>query len=128
MIVAIFGSLSNPHFFFVVSLRTIVLAIAVSFTIFLICGKVYSCSAGENYIVMAKKKSFSAEEILLCLRNIRDDVSECEDSESELDDLCNPELDSGSSFSDEHESKLSERIISDSESLDPPSKRRRTPF
>ena len=122
MIVAILGSLSNPQFFFVFSHRTIVLAIAFSFSIFLICGQVYSCSAGENYIVMAKRKRFSFDKILSSLRNIRDDVSECDDSESELDDLCDPELDS--SFSDEYESELSESIISDS----PPSKQRRTPF
>ena len=66
---------------------------------------------------MGKRKSFS-------LRNILDDVSECEDSESELDDLYDPKLDSDSSFSDEYESELSESIISDS----PPSKQRRTPF
>ena len=60
--------------------------------------------------------------------NIRDDVSECEDSESELDNLYNPELDSDSSFSDEYELELSESIISDSDSLDPLSKRRGTPF
>ena len=62
------------------------------------------------------------------MRNIRDDVSECDDSESELDNLYNPELDSDSSFSDEYESELSESIISDSHLLDSPSKRRRTPF
>ena len=62
------------------------------------------------------------------MRNIRDHVSECENSESELDDLCNPELDSDSYFSDEYESELSEIIISDSDSLDPPFKRRRAPF
>ena len=123
MIVEILGSLSNPHFFFVFSLRTIVLAIAFSFSIFLICGKVYSCSAGENYIVMAKRKRFSTDEILSPLSNFRDDVSECEDSESELDNLYNPGLDSDSSFSDEYESELSESIISDSDSLVPPSKR-----
>ena len=117
VIVAILGSLSNPQFFFVFSHRTIVLAIAFSFSIFLICSKVYSCSAEENYIVMGKRKSFS-------LRNILDDVSECEDSESELDDLYDPKLDSDSFFSDEYESELSESIISDS----PPSKQGRTPF
>ena len=62
------------------------------------------------------------------MRNIRDDVSECEDSKSELDDLYTPELNSDSSFSDEYESELSESIISDSDSLDPLSERRRTPF
>ena len=77
---------------------------------------------------MAKRKRFSTDEILSSLCSIRDDVSECEDSESELDDLYNPELDSDSSFSDEYESELSESIISDSDSLDPPSKRRGTPF
>ena len=69
------GRLSNPNFFFVFSLRTIVLAIAFSFIIFLICGKVYSCNAEENYIVMAKRKRFSTDEILSSLRGIRDDVS-----------------------------------------------------
>ena len=128
MTVGILGSLSNPYFFFVFFLQTIVLAIAFSFSIFLIFGKVYSCSTGENYIVMAKRKRFSTDRILSFLRSVRDDVSECEDSESELDDLYNPELDSDSSFSDEYESELSESIISDSDSLDPPSKRRRTPF
>ena len=77
---------------------------------------------------MAKRKRFSTDENLSSLRNIRDDVSECEDSESELDDLYNLELDSDSSFCDEYESKLSESIISDSDSLGPPSKRQRTPF
>ena len=77
---------------------------------------------------MAKRKRFSTDEILSFLRNIRDDVSECEDSESELDDLYNPELDSDSSFSDEYESELSESIISDSDLLDSPSKWWRTPF
>ena len=77
---------------------------------------------------MAKRKRFSNDEILSSLRNIRDDVSECEDSESELDDFYNPELDSDSSFRDEYEPELSESIISNSDSLDPPSKRRRTPF
>ena len=72
---------------------------------------------------MAKRKRFSTDEILSSLRNIRDDVSECEEGESELDDFCNPELDSDFSFSDEYESKLSERIISDSDSLNPASKR-----
>ena len=72
---------------------------------------------------MAKRKRFSTDEILSFLRNIRDDVSECDDSESELDDLYNPELDSDSSFSDEYESELSESIISDSDLLDSPSKR-----
>ena len=75
---------------------------------------------------MAKRKRFSIDEILSSLRNIRDDVSECEDSESESDDLCNPELDLDSSFGDEYESELSESIISDSDSLDPSFKRRRT--
>ena len=37
------------------------------------------------------------------MRNICDDVSEYENSESELDDLCNPELDSDSYFSDEYD-------------------------
>ena len=83
MILAILGSLFNAHFLFIFSLRIIVLAIAFSFSIFLICGKVCSCSAGENYIVMAKRKRFSTDEILSSLRNIRDDVSECEDGESE---------------------------------------------
>ena len=128
VILAILGSLFNAHFLFIFSLPIIVLAIAFSFSIFLICGKVCSCSAGENYIVMAKRKRFSTDEILSSLRNIRDDVSECEDGESELDNLYNPELNSDSSFSDEHESELSESIISDSESLNPPFKRRRTPF
>ena len=78
---------------------------------------------------MAKRKRFSTDEIPSSLRNIRDDVSECEDSESELNDLYNPELDSDFSFSDEYESKLSESTISDSDSLDPLSKKqRRTPF
>ena len=77
---------------------------------------------------MAKRKHNSTDEILSSLRNIRDDVSECEDSESELDDLYNPELDSDYFFSDEYESELSESIVSDSDSLDPPSKRRWTPF
>ena len=77
---------------------------------------------------MAKRKRLNTDKILSSLRNIRDDVSECEDSESELDDLYNPGLDSDSSFSDEYESELSESIISDSNLLDPPSKRRRTPF
>ena len=39
------------------------------------------------YIVMANRKRFSTDEILSSLRNIRDDVSECENSESELDDI-----------------------------------------
>ena len=43
-----------------------------------------------------------------------------------LDDLYNPKLDAD--FRDEYESELSESIISDSDSFDPPSKRRRTPF
>ena len=60
---------------------------------------------------MAKRKRFSSDEIFSSLCNIRDDVSECEDSESELDDLYNTELDSDSSFSDEYESELSESII-----------------
>ena len=77
---------------------------------------------------MAKRKRFSIDEILSSLRNIRDDVSECENSESESDDLCNPELDLDSSFGDEYESELSESIISDSDSLDPSFKRRRTLF
>ena len=128
MIVAILGSLSNPHFFFVFSPCIIVLAIAFSFSIFLICRKVYCCSSGKNYIVMAKRQRFRTDKILLSLRNIRDDVSECEGNESELDDLCNTELDSHSSLRDEYKSELSESIISDSESLDFPSKRRRTPF
>ena len=75
---------------------------------------------------MAKRKRFSTDEILSSLRNIRDDVSKREDSESELDDLYNPKLDAD--FRDEYESELSESIISDSDSFDPPSKRRRTPF
>ena len=69
---------------------------------------------------MVKKKRFSTDKIFSSLRNICDDVSECEDSESELDDLYNPELDSDSFFSDEYESELSESIISDSDSLDFP--------
>ena len=77
---------------------------------------------------MAKWKRFSTDEILSSLRNIRDDVSECENSESELDDLCNPELDSDFYFSDEYESELSKIIISDSDSLDPSFKRRPAPF
>ena len=77
---------------------------------------------------MAKRKCFSIDEILSSLCNIRDDVSECEDSDSQLDDLYDPELDSDSSFSDEYESELSESMISDFDSLDPPSKERRTPF
>ena len=77
---------------------------------------------------MAKRKRFSTDKNLSSLRNIRDDVSEYEDTESKLHDLYNPELDSDSSFSDEYESKLSESIISDSDSLDPPSKQRQTPF
>ena len=76
---------------------------------------------------MAKRKRFSFDKIFSSLRNIRD-VSECEDSESESDNLNNPELDSDSSFSDVYESELSESIISDFDSLDPPSKQRRTPF
>ena len=36
---------------------------------------------------MAKRKRSSTDEILSSLRNNRDDVSECKDSESELDDL-----------------------------------------
>ena len=59
---------------------------------------------------------------------IRNDVSECEDSESELDNLCHPELDSDASFSEKYKSVLSESIISDSDSLDLPFKRRRTLF
>ena len=51
---------------------------------------------------MAKRKRFSTDEILSPSRNIRDDVSECEDSESELDNLYNPELVLDSSFSDEY--------------------------
>ena len=77
---------------------------------------------------MAKRKRFSTDKILSSLRYIRDDISECEDSESELDDLYNPELDSDSYFSDEYESELSESIISDSDSPNPPCKRRRTLF
>ena len=77
---------------------------------------------------MAKRKRFSTDEILSSLCNTRDDVSECEDSESELDNLYNPELDSDSSFRDEYELELSESIISYSDSLDPPSKQWRTPF
>ena len=78
---------------------------------------------------MAKRKRFSTDEIPSSLRNIRDDVSECEDSESEVTDLYYPELDSDFSFSDEYESKLSESTIADSDSLDPPSKKQRlTPF
>ena len=60
---------------------------------------------------MAKTKRFSTDEILSTLRNIRDDVSECEEGESELDDLYKPELDSDSSFSGEYESELSENVI-----------------
>ena len=86
MIVAILGCFSNSHSFFDFFLRTILLAVALSFGIFLFCGKVYSCSAGENYIVMEKRKRFSTDQILISLRNIRDNVFECEDSESELDD------------------------------------------
>ena len=77
---------------------------------------------------MAEKKRFRTDGILSSLRNIRDfnmfnhKVSKCEDSESELDSLYNPELDSDSSFSDEYESELSESINSDSDSLDLPSK------
>ena len=110
------------------SLRTIVQAITFLFSIFLLCGKVYSCSAEENYIVMAKRKRFSTDEILSSLRNVCGDVSECEDSESKLDNLYNIEVDSDSSFSDEYESELSGSIISDSDLLGPPFKRRRTPF
>ena len=77
---------------------------------------------------MVKRKRFSTDETLSSLRNIRDDVSECEDSESELDDLYNPKLDSDSFFSIEYESELSESIISNSDLLDPPSKRLRTPL
>ena len=77
---------------------------------------------------MAKRKRFSTDQILSSLRNICGDVSECEDSESKLDYLYNPEVDSDSSFSDEYKSELSESIISDSDLLGPPSKRRRTPF
>ena len=69
---------------------------------------------------MAKRKRFSTDEVLSSLSNIRDNVSEWEDSESELDDLCNPELNSDSSFIDEYELELSESIVSDSDSLDPP--------
>ena len=52
---------------------------------------------------MVKRKWFSTDEILSYLRNIPDDVSECEDSGLECDDLCNCEQDSDSSFNNEFE-------------------------
>ena len=57
---------------------------------------------------MAKRKCFSTQQILSYLRKIPDDVSECEDSGSECDDLYNLEQDSDSSFSNESEPDLSE--------------------
>ena len=61
---------------------------------------------------MAKRKCFSKDEILSHLRNIPDDVSECEASGSECDYLYNPEQDSDSSFSNESESNLSKSFNS----------------
>ena len=57
---------------------------------------------------MAKRKCFSTQQILSYLRKIPDDVSECEDSGSECDDLYNLEQDSDSSFSNDSEPDLSE--------------------
>jgi len=90
---------------------------------------------------MAKRRCFTTDDILSSLRNIPDDVSECEDSGSESDDLYNPELDSDSSFGEdsdssfgedsdssfgeEYEIDLPERCNSSHDLLDRPSKRPR---
>ena len=56
---------------------------------------------------MAKRKWFTTEEIFFYLRNIPDDVSECEDNGSEYDNLYNPEQDLDSSFSNKSDPDLS---------------------
>jgi len=55
---------------------------------------------------MAKRRRVTADEILSSLRNIPDDVSGCEDSGSEFDDIHTPDLVSDSSSSDESEQDL----------------------
>ena len=56
---------------------------------------------------MAKRNSFSIDKIFSYVRNISNDVSECEDSGSECGNLNNPDQDSDSSISNESEPDLS---------------------
>ena len=57
--------------------------------------------------VMAKRRRITADELRSFLRNIFDDVSHCEDSGSEFDDLQTPDLVSNYSCSDDSEQDFS---------------------
>ena len=50
--------------------------------------------------IMAKRRRVTADELLSILRNILDDVSDCEDRGSEFDGLHAPDLVSASSSND----------------------------
>ena len=52
---------------------------------------------------MASRKRFETDKVLSTLRNIPDNLSACENSGSEFDDLYTPELDADYSFCDKSE-------------------------
>ena len=61
---------------------------------------------------MTSRKRFEVDEVVSTLRNIPDDVSVCNDSRSEFNDLYTPELDADYSFNDESKQDISESVHS----------------